>query len=194
MLEKIVPFALASVAIVVLAAPRSAGADEPSNWSLENCIDSKGKATTKPDGGSKCDLKNQRSGQCLVYAKHAGQADWDFAACGSRNATLATKASGALSCGETFALKLGNEYFRKCVNPQIAGINICSESAASPAAIHWDWQLKNCTGDVESGKPLALFNVSRGDSVVFAKRPSRVADTCWANKMKLGQCTTARDE
>jgi hypothetical protein len=194
MLKKIVPFVLASVAVVVFAAPQAASADEPSDWSLENCIDSKGKPTTKPDGGSRCDLKNQKSGQCLVFTKHVGQADWDFAACGSRSATLSTKAPGAVSCGETFALELGNEYFRKCVNPQSVGINICSEAKSAPEPMHYDWQLQGCSGQVEAGKPVSLYNVSRKDSVVFAKRPSKVADTCWANKMKLGQCTTARDE
>ena len=36
--------------------------------------------------------------------------------------------------------------------------------------------------------------VSRKDSVVYAKRPSKVADTCWSDSMKLGQCTSVRDK
>jgi hypothetical protein len=125
-----------------------------------------------------------------------GQTDWDFASCSSkpRQAQIVAKDSGSVSCNETVALKLGSEFFRKCKDPQKFGINICSESSSSPQAIHFDWQLHGCQGEVEAGEAVALYNVSRQDSVVYAKRPSKMVDTCWNDKMKLGQCTTVRDK
>jgi hypothetical protein len=184
----------AFAAVVGLAGP--AGADEPADWTLENCVDPSGNPTTKLVNGAQCDLKNRKSGKCLVREGHMGQVDWDFAACASkpRQMKVTTKDNGAVTCGETFALKLGSEYFRKCVNPQTIGINICSESTNTPQAMHFDWQFQGCSGQVEAGKPVSLYNVSRKDSVVYAKRPSKMVDTCWSDSMKLGQCTSARDK
>ncbi len=196
MLKKIVSLVFVSAAVATLAASTPAGADEPADWVLENCVDAAGKPTTKLESGAKCDIKSPKRGQCLVFDKHMGQVDWDFAACGSkpRNALLVARNSGALNCGETFALKLGSEYFRKCHDPQTVGINICSDSGSKPESKHFEWQLRGCSGQAEAGKSVALYNVTRGDSVVYAKRPSRMVDTCWADKMKMGQCTTVRDK
>ncbi len=195
MFKKIVVLASIGTAALVVGMASPAGADEPADWVLENCVDAKGNPTTKIENGAKCDLKNRKSGKCLVRQSHMGQVDWDFTSCSSRprNFQITAKDSGAVSCGETFALKLGNEYFRKCVNPQTVGINICSESASAPEPKHYDWQFQ-CSGQVEANKPLSLYNVSRKDSVVYAKRPSKMVDTCWSDKMKFGQCTTARDK
>ena len=196
MFKKIVVLASIGSAALLVGMTSPAGADEPADWVLENCVDAKGNPTTKIENGAKCDLKNRKNGKCLVRESHMGQTDWDFAACASkpRQMQITAKDAGALSCGETFALKLGNEYFRKCVNPQTVGINICSEAKSTPEPMHYDWQLQGCSGQVESGKPVSLFNVSRKDSVVYAKRPSKVADTCWSDSMKLGQCVSARDK
>lgn len=185
----------AVVGVVAAASPVKAG-NEPTEWVLENCVDASGKPTTKIASGAKCDLKNTRNGKCLVRESHTGQTDWDFAACASRprQAQIVAKSAGPISCGETVALKLGTEFFRKCRDPQTVGINICSESKSTPDAMHFDWQLQGCSGDVEAGESVALYNVSRGDSVVFAKRPSKMVDTCWADKTKFGQCTTVRDK
>lgn len=188
-------FVLVSVgsAALVLGAATPAGADEPADWVLDNCVDASGNATTKIDSGAQCDLKNRKNSKCLVRESHSGQTDWDFAACGKRQATIVAKSAGAVTCGETVALKLGSEFFRKCVNPQAVGINICSEETAQPEEKHFDWKLQGCAGQVETGKAVSLYNISRKDSVVFAKRPSKVADTCWSDKIKFGQCTTLRD-
>jgi hypothetical protein len=186
--------AVASIASVIgLAKP--AGADEPADWSLENCVDASGHPTTKLADGAQCDLKNRKSGKCLVHDSHRGQVDWDFATCSAhpRSVKVTAKAGGAISCGETVAIKIGSEYFRKCHDPQIMGINICSEGGA-PQAMHYEWQFQGCSGQLETGKPVALYNTSKKDSVVYAKRPSKMVDTCWADNMKYGQCTTFRDK
>jgi hypothetical protein len=195
MFKKILVLATVGSAALVFGASTPAGADEPADWVLENCVDASGKATTKLESGASCDLKNRKNNKCLVREGHIGQTDWDFASCTSkpRQVKLVAKDGGALSCGETFALKIGSEYFRKCVNPQTIGINICSEGASQPEARHYDWQLQGCSGQIETGKPVALYNVSKKDSVVYAKRPSKMVDTCWNDKMKFGQCVSARD-
>lgn len=196
MFKKIVVLASIGTAAFVVGMSSPAGADEPADWVLENCVDANGNATTRIENGTKCDLKNRKSGKCLVRDSHVGQTDWDFAACSSkpRQFQITAKDAGALSCGETFAMKLGTEYFRKCRDPQKVGINICSEVKSAPEPMHYDWQLQGCSGQVEAGKPVSLYNVSRKDAVVFAKRPSKVADTCWSDKIRYGQCTTARDK
>jgi hypothetical protein len=196
MFKKIVVLASIGTAALVLGSATPAGADEPADWVLENCVDAKGNPTTKIETGAKCDLKNLKNGKCLVREGHMGQTDWDFASCSARprQMQITAKDAGALNCGETFAMKLGNEYFRKCQSPQKVGINICSESKSAPEPMHYDWQLQGCSGQVEAGKAVSLFNVSRKDSVVYAKRPSKVADTCWSDSMKLGQCASARDK
>ena len=185
----------AALGVVAMSAPVQAG-NEPTDWVLENCVDTNGNPTTKITSGAACDLKNKKNGKCLVRDSHMGQTDWDFASCSAkpRQAKFVAQNPGAISCGETVALKLGSEFFRKCKDPQKMGINICSDGGDSPKPMHYDWQLSGCSGDVESGEAVALYNVSRGDSVVFAKRPSKMVDTCWNDKMKLGQCTTARDK
>ncbi len=180
--------------IVALIVATSASADEPAQWVLENCADAKGAPVTKLFSGVVCDLKNTKSGTCLVQEHHDGQADWDFAPCSSkpRSARLVTATASPIGCGETFALKLGSEFFRKCVNRQDVGINICSEKASPPQTRHFDWQLQGCNGQLETGKPVSLYNVSRKDSVVYAKRSGRVVDTCWSDSTKYGQCTSIR--
>jgi hypothetical protein len=196
MFKKIVVVAGVASVLGVVGMASPAGADEPSDWTLENCVDANGQETTKISDGAQCDLKNRKSGKCLVREGHVGQVDWDFAACSSkpRNMKVTAKSSGPVTCGETFALKLGSEYFRKCRDPQKIGINVCSEGTDTPETKHFEWQFQGCSGQVEAGKPVSLYNVARKDSVVFAKRPSRMVDTCWSDKMKLGQCTTARDK
>lgn len=170
-------------------------AAEPADWLLENCVDASGRPSTQIADGVRCDLKNSTSGTCLVQRSHSDQADWDFAACSSKPRNLKISAgAGPISCGQTVAIKLGTEYYRKCVNPQTRGINICSEQASAPQARHFDWQFAACTGQLDTGKPVALYNVSRKDSVVYAARPSKVVDTCWADKVKYAQCTTSRDK
>jgi hypothetical protein len=90
----------------------------------------------------------------------------------------------------------GGEFYRKCQNPQTAGINICSDAMEKPEERHFTWKITGGTSGqpVAPGAAVSLYNTERKDSVAFAKRPSSVADTCWADKMTLGQCTTARDE
>jgi hypothetical protein len=193
-------FAVGATALVLGAialVENQAGADEAVNWTLTGCEG--GKVTS----GGKCNLKNQGNQRCLVRDSNRGQTDWNFGNCSGQQVTLVTKSGAAPKCGDTVALKIGNEFFRKCVSPQLVGINICSEAASSPQeriggtnATHWDWQIKGCAEGtpLDQDKPFALHNISKNDSVVFAKRPSKVADTCWASKMKFGQCTTIRDK
>lgn len=191
--KMIVVGAVASVASLVgLTSP--AGADQPADWSLENCVDANGSPTTKIASGAKCDLKNRKHGQCLVHNSHHGQVDWDFASCGSRQVEIVARNGGSISCGETVAMKVGNEFFRKCRDPQLMGINICSESANPPKDMHYDWQFQGCSGQLGTSEPVALYNVSRKDSVVYARRPSKMVDTCWEKDMKYGQCVSFRDK
>ena len=194
--KKLVVVGLVGLVSAALGLPSTAEADEPAEWVLENCADAKGGAVTKVYSGVVCDLKNRKNGKCLVQERHDGQVDWDFESCASkpRNMKLWTKPSTAINCGETFALKLGNEFFRKCQNPQDIGINICSETASPPEPRHFDWQLTGCTGQLTAGTAVSLYNVSRRDSIVYAKRPGSVIDTCWSDSTKVGQCTSARDK
>lgn len=181
--------------MALVGASSPAAAEEPAQWVLENCADAKGGSVTKVFSGVVCDLKNTKNGKCLVQERHDDQVDWDFADCSAkpRNMRLFTTTGTPIACGETFAMKLGNEFFRKCENPQATGINVCSEKASPPQPRHFDWQLQGCTGQLETGKPMSLFNVSRKDSVVHAKRANKVVDTCWSDKVRYGQCVTARD-
>lgn len=194
--EKAVVLAAAGCAVLLLGSASPALADEPTDWVLENCVAPNGSATTRIVSGVRCDLRNRKTGMCLVRKSNGDQADWDFAPCGSRgrDATIVAREGGPVACGQTVAVKLGHEYFRKCRDPQKVGINICSEEARVPQAMHYDWQFQGCSGQLEAGKAVALFNVSRRDSVVYAKRPSKVVDTCWSDTMKYGQCTTTRDK
>jgi hypothetical protein len=192
---------LAGAALSVLAAIASvtqpAGAQDVANWTFTGCEG--GKVTS----GAKCNLKNQKNGQCLVHSHHMGQVDWDFGGCNGQEVTLISKTGGQIKCGETVALKVGNEFFRKCVSPQTVGINICSDGFSSPqekingtSATDWDWKITGCPDGqpVEMDKPIVLHNISRNDSVVYAKRPSKMVDTCWANSMKFDQCVSVRDK
>lgn len=179
-----------------VSAPDVASAQEPPEWVLENCADARGGAVTKIFSGVVCDLRNTKTNKCLVQASQSDQTDWSFAECRSRprNLRLFTRTAQPIACGETFAMKLGSEFFRKCERPQRKGINVCSEKASPPQARHFDWQLVGCTGQLEAGKPVALFNVSRKDSVVYAPRPGDAVDTCWADKRRYGRCATVRDD
>jgi len=181
------------VFLVSAAAP--AGFDEPADWVVENCVAATGTATTSIATGARCDLKNRKTGKCLVHETHTGQVDWNFASCTvkPRQMTITAKEPGAVFCGETVAIKLANEYFRKCLDPQSIGINVCSEATNVPHPRHFDWQFQGCTGQLASGRPVSLYNVSRKDSIVYASR-SRAVDTCWSDKIKLGQCSTVRDK
>jgi hypothetical protein len=177
-------------------------AGEPSEWSLEDCVDDKGKATTKITSGTKCALKNKRNSQCLIRIKQPGQADWGFASCDKhpRSMLFLKSGGGAIKCGDTVAMQLGwggqnqTHFYRKCHNPHPAGINVCQDDVDKPESKHWDWQLQCSGGDLQAGDKFALYNLSRKDSVVYAKRPSAVADTCWADKAKAGVCLTPRDD
>jgi hypothetical protein len=203
MFKKVLAFVFVSgaIAAVALTTTGSATAGEPAEWSLEECVDSAGKPTTKVTSGTKCELKNRKNGQCLIRVSHAGQADWDFSSCETKSKTMLFQKEGGgdIKCGDTVALQLGvggnkQEWYRKCTNPQTVGINICSDEGAVQKK-HFEWQLKSCAnGQLESGKPFALYNTARKDSVVFAKRPSKMVDTCWADKIKYGQCSTVRDD
>lgn len=196
MFKKTVVLASIGTAAFLIGMASPVAAQEPADWALENCVNAQGAPTTKIENGAKCDLKNRKNGKCLVRMSHVGQADWDFVSCSAqpRNFQVTTKDAGAVSCGETFALKLGNQYFRKCTNPQTVGINICADTTNTAEAKHYEWQFQGCTGQVEAGEPVSLYNVTRKDSVVYAKRPSKIVDTCWSDKIKLGQCTTVRDK
>lgn len=193
-------FAVGATALVLGAialVENQAGAGETANWTLTGCEG--GKVTS----GGKCNLKSQGNQRCLVFDQNRGQTDWGFGSCTGQQVTLVTKSGAAPKCGDTVALKIGKEFFRKCVSPQLVGINVCSEAAASPQehiggtnATHWDWQIKGCAEGtpLDQDKPFALYNISRKDSVVYAQRPSKVADTAWENTTKFGQCTTLRDK
>lgn len=196
MAKRVVVLGVVAVFCALVGLPSAASADEPADWVLENCADARGGPVTKIFSGVVCDLENRKNGMCLVQVRHDDQVDWDFAACSSkpRNMKLWTKPAAPIGCGETFALKLGDEFFRKCVSPQSTGINICSEKASPPEPKHFDWQFLGCTGQLQAGTPVSLYNVSRKDSIVYAKRPNAVVDTCWSDRMKLGQCTTTRDK
>lgn len=174
-------------------------------WTMQNCVDSAGKSTTKITSGVKCELKNTKKKDCLIRDGHTGQVDWDFADCEKhpKSVLFQKEGGGDIKCGDTVAIQMGwggenhTEWFRKCVNPQTIGINICSDEDKQASKKHYDWQLK-CTGDLAAGKEFALYNVSQKDSVVYAKRPSKMVDTCWAGKMKsipgVGrECASARD-
>jgi hypothetical protein len=166
------------------ATTNDVGADEPSNWALTNCAGGKVKS------GVACDLKNVRNQKCLLPKHNIGQTEWDFGACGESKAKIFSKNGGDILCGEPVALKLGGEFYRKCVNPQTVGINICSDGGDKPGPQHFTWKLTGCKDGepVAPGAAVALFNTERGDSVVYASRASRIVDTCWADKVKLGRC------
>ncbi len=206
MFKKATVLVVLSAALASVALTQSAGASESPEWSLEDCVDAAGKPATKLTSGAVCELKNRKNNQCLIRVSHMGQVDWDFGSCDthSKSARLVKEGGGELKCDDTFALELGvggskTEWFRKCVNPQTVGIGICSDDVTKPEKKHFDWKLKGCSaGQLEAGKPFALFNVSKGDSVVFAKRASKVVDTCWNDVMKdiprVGrQCPAVRD-
>ena len=187
---------LTAAAVVAVAAPAAAG--ENPEWVLQDCVDASGAPTTKLASDTKCELKNTKSGQCLIRDSHMGQADLDFASCDKhpKSVLFHKEGGGAIAYGDTVAMQLGvgshkAEWYRKCVNPQTVGINICSEGG-SPDKKHYDWKLKGGSGQVKVGKPIALFNVSRNDSVVFAKLPSKVVDLCWDASMRGGYCTNPR--
>lgn len=181
----------------LLGFAQPAGAGDVANWELTGC---EGGAVTS---GAKCNLKNQKSGQCLVFDHNMGQTDWSFRGCGSPDVSFVNKGGGPIKCGEVVALKMGKEFYRKCVNPQTVGINVCSDAASSPQdhingtnATHWDWKIVGCPDGqpVPVDKPIVLHNIARNDSIVFAKRPSKVTDTCWANSIKFDQCVSVRDK
>jgi hypothetical protein len=179
-------------------ASNQADAGEVVNWTLTGCEG--GKVTS----GGKCNLKSQGNGRCLIQDHNRGQTDWNFGNCDGKQVSFVSKSGGAIKCGEPLALKIGNEYFRKCVNPQLVGINVCSESASSPQdhingsnATHWDWKITGCQEGtpVDMDKPFALLNVTRNDTIVYARRPSqRMTAVCWANSMQHGVCTSMRDK
>lgn len=200
MSKKAIAFVLASSAVAVIAVTGPATAGESPEWTLEGCVDAAGRPTTKITSDTVCELKNTKKNACLIRESHMGQADWDFAPCSKhpKSARFHTESGGALNYGEHFALQLGvggskQEWYRKCHNPQTVGINICSDEG-SPEKKHYEWQFKGGSGQVEAGKALTLFNTARNDSVVYAKRPSKMVDTCWHDKMRYGQCASARDE
>src|SRR5205085_12308534 len=103
MFKKIVVLASVGTAALVVGMTSPAGADEPADWVLENCVDAKGNPTTKIETGAKCDLKNRKNNKCLVRESHMGQTDWDFASCSSkpRQMQITAKDAGALSGAET---------------------------------------------------------------------------------------------
>lgn len=177
---------LAGIAVI----SHDVGAAEPAEWSLTNC---KG---GKANSGVSCDLKNTKNNKCLVPVHHAGQVEWDFAACGDAKAQLVSKAGGAIKYGEPVALKLGGEFYRKCQNPQLLGVSVCSDATGKPEDRHFTWKITGGTSGepVASGAPFSLYNTERKDSIVFAKRVSKIADTCWADQVKLGQCIAAHNE
>jgi hypothetical protein len=189
-----------AVAVGSIAFAASAEEDH-SEWALENCVDAAGKPTTKIANGAKCELKNKRRGECLIRVANPGQTDWDFAPCSKhpKSASIQKEGGGAIKCGDTVALELGlggenhTAWYRKCVNPQTVGINVCQDLASAPEKKHFEWQLK-CSGDVEENKAFGLHNTARKDDIVYAKRPSKMVDTCWAGKVKLGQCITVKDD
>jgi hypothetical protein len=180
--------------IAALIPAQEVDAKEVNAWTMDF-----GGGSTIPVGKAG-DLKNTQSGECLIHGSGIttkGQADWAFGSCGGKKAKILRKDSkktGPLMCGETFALQLGNECFRKCVDPQNAGINICSETCGKD--MHFQWQFKGCEAGkpVDPKTPLTLWNNARKDSLVYAKRPGPVVDTCWADKELKGVCTTVRDQ
>jgi hypothetical protein len=186
---------LGVLGVVGLSQP--AGAGDVANWTL-NC---EGGSVTS---GAKCDLKNQKSGSCLVGDHNMGQTDWSFRPCGSHNMELVSKSGGAIKCGEVVALKLGEEFYRKCVNPQTVGINVCSEKSSAPEEkvqgrsdiSHYQWKIVGCPDGqpVPQDQPVVLHNTVRNDSIVYARRPSKVTNTCWANDIKFGECASIRDK
>ena len=194
--RKIVIVAVACFAAFVPGRAAPVAADEPADWVLDNCVNSNGSVTTNIVSGVRCNLRNRKTGTCLVRKSSDDQTDWNFAPCESRprDLTVTTKDGGSVACGRTVAVKLGNEYFRKCRDPQKTGINICSEAARVPQPIHYDWRLDGCSGPLQSGTAVALVNVSRKDSIVYARRPNEAVDTCWSDTVKYGQCTSARDK
>jgi hypothetical protein len=189
-----------AVALGAITMPAAAGG-EPQEWVLQNCVDASGKATTSPGSGAKCELKNTKNNQCLIRVAQPGQTDWNFASCDDhpKSMLFQKQGGGDLKCGDTVALELGlggqnhTRWYRKCATPQTVGINICQDDVDQPEAKHFDWQLQ-CSGDIQTGRKFALYNKSQKDAVVYAKRPSKVADTCWNDKMKAGICASVRDE
>jgi hypothetical protein len=189
-MKKVVCTASVVAVIAGVAMTSEVRAGEPAEWILTNCQGG------KPLSGVSCDLKNTKKGQCLVQSRKTGQADWDFAPCGGAKTKIVAKSDGPIKCGEPVKLQLGDEFYRKCRDPQKVGINICSDDADKPAPSgidHFTWQLTGCTGEVNADSPISLYNTQRKDSVVFATRPSIVVDTCWADKVKFGKCITVRD-
>jgi hypothetical protein len=184
---------LGAALATVLVAMQTASAKEVNAWTMDV-----GSETTVPVGKA-LDLKNTQSGRCLIFREgwtNLGQTDWNLASCGGKRVKFLRKDrsnTGPLLCGETFALQVGNECFRKCVNPQPAGINVCSEKCGKD--MHYQWQFRGCEAGrpVNPKTPVALWNLERQDSLVFGVRPGKVADTCWADKELNGVCTTLRD-
>lgn len=175
--------------------------DEHDQWQVQTCVDANGKPTTKITNDTKCELHNNKRKACLIRVANPGQVDWDFAACKDHPASMRffKEGGGEIKCGDTVALQLGlggenhTRWYRKCGTPQSVGINICQDEGANPEKKHFDWQIQ-CSGDFAPNKAFTLRNVSEKDDVVYAKRPSKMVDTCWARKMKLGQCASVRDE
>jgi hypothetical protein len=178
---------------IALVATRDASAKEVNAWTM-----SSGGSTTVPVDTA-VDLRNTQNNSCLIDRSgwsRRGQADWDLASCGGKRARFHRKDpsnKGPLLCGETVALQIGDECFRRCVNPQLAGINICSEACGRE--LHYQWQLRGCAPDqpVDPKVPVVLWNTVQQDSLVYGKRPSKVTNTCWAEKEIAGVCTVLRD-
>jgi hypothetical protein len=192
MSKKVIAFTVVSSIVAAVAVAEPATAGESPEWSLQNCVDAAGKPTDKIASDVKCELKNHKNNLCLIRDSHMGQADMDFAPCDKhpKSVLFHKESGGAINYGDPVALKLGvsggkEEWYRKCVNPQTLGINICSDSG-SPEKKHFEWQLRGGSGQVEVNKPFALFNVSRGDSMVWAENPSKMINFCW-DKDRVGK-------